>query len=184
MRIRQLFGPRSVVSPHHRRIQLRSDPVEIIVLVLRLASVALLTGTGWIHLHLWQIGYRHIPSIGPLFLAAAIGVLGVAASLLLRPSRLLGVAGLGLAVGILAGLVVSVNLGLFGFTESLRSPFAIESITLEVAGAATLASWVGLDLLQQIRGSRRRLHGQSAPHAADDRRIARFISHPQPNIQS
>lgn len=175
MTMRDLFGARSVVSPHHRRIESQRDPVEIVVLVLRLASVGLLTGVGWIHLHLWQIGYRHIPSIGPLFLAAAIGALVVAAALLLRPSRLLGVVGFGLAAGILGGLVVSVNVGLFGFTESIRAPFVIESIALEVAGAATLATWVGVDLLQQARDPLRRLHEQRAVCGAEQTGARAFI---------
>ena len=182
MTMRDLFGARSMVSLHHRRIESRGDPLEIVVLVLRLASVGLLTGLGWIHLHLWQIGYRHIPSIGPLFLAAAIGALVIAAALLLRPSRLLGVVGFGLAAGILGGLVVSVNVGLFGFTESLRAPFVIESIALEVAGAATLATWVGVDLFQQARDPRRRLHEQCSLHGAAHTGTRTFIRRRQANI--
>lgn len=82
--------------------------------------------------------------------------------------------GFGLAAGLLAGLVVSVNVGLFGFTESLRAPFVIESIALEVAGAASLATWVGLDLLQQTRDPRRRFHRQRPLIGAEDIGIASF----------
>jgi hypothetical protein len=98
MRVGDLFGARSVISPHHRSARSRSEPTEIVSLVLRLASVGLLTGVGWIHLHLWQIGYQYIPTIGPLFLAATTGALMLAAGLLVRPSRLIGAAGFGLVV--------------------------------------------------------------------------------------
>jgi hypothetical protein len=41
-------------------------------LLLRLGCVALLAWIGYIHLHLWQEGYRHIPTNGPLFLLDAV----------------------------------------------------------------------------------------------------------------
>jgi hypothetical protein len=68
-----------VVSPRHRKVHLRSDWVEILALVLRLVGVGLLSAVGWIHLHLWQAGYRHIPTIGPLFLAAGVSAFVVGA---------------------------------------------------------------------------------------------------------
>jgi hypothetical protein len=113
-----------VVSPHHRRTNLRGDRVEVVGLLLRLVAVGLLGAVGWVHLHLWQEGYRHIPTIGPLFLAAAVSALVVGVGLLGRPSRLLGLLGIGTVIGIVAGLIVSVNVGLFGFTESLTAPTA------------------------------------------------------------
>lgn len=147
------------------------------LLTLQIASVGLLTGVGWIHLHLWEIGYKHIPTIGPLFIAAAVSAFAVAVALLLRSSRLLALSALGLSVGIVAGLVVSVNFGLFGFTESLRAPFAIESVVLELASAVCLATWVGLDYAQQCRYTRRLLELGSAPRLGSDRdRLRRFGS--------
>ena len=143
------------VSPRHRRADLRGDRVEVLALLLRLVAVGLLGAVGWVHLHLWQEGYRHIPTIGPLFLAAAVSALVVGVGLLGWPSRLLGLLGFGTVIGILAGLIVSVNVGLFGFTESLTAPFAVESIALETAGAVTLAAWIAVDLLVESRHSER-----------------------------
>jgi len=40
MKVRDLFGRRSVASARHRKVQSLGDPVEIAVLVLRLASGA------------------------------------------------------------------------------------------------------------------------------------------------
>jgi hypothetical protein len=108
-----------VLSPRHRKARLRHNPWAILALFLRLVAVGLLSWDGWAHLHLWQDVYHQIPTIGPLFLAGAVSTLVVAAGLLLRPSRLLGIAGVGVEIGILVGLIVSVNFGLFGFKESL-----------------------------------------------------------------
>jgi hypothetical protein len=122
-----------------------------VALLLRLAAIALLGAVAWIHLHLWQSGYRHIPTIGPLFLAAVVATAGVAAVLLARPSRVLGLLALAVDAGILASLIGSVNLGLFGFTESLNAPFVAESITIETLAALTLALWITIDRMAQNR---------------------------------
>jgi hypothetical protein len=142
-----------VASPRHRKVHLHRDPSEVLALFLRLVAVGLLSWDGWAHLHLWQDGYRNIPTIGPLFLVGAVSALTVAAGLLLRPSRLLGLAGAGVEIGILAGLVVSVNFGLFGFKESLSAPFAVESIVVEIAAALTLVGWVMVDLMKDTHSA-------------------------------
>jgi hypothetical protein len=142
-------GGGRVVSPRHRRTHLRRDRVEILALMLRLAAVSLLGTVGWIHLHLWQEGYRHIPNIGPLFLAGAVSVAVVGAGLLARPSRLIAIMGFGVVVSILAGLIVSINVGLFGFKESLSAPFAVESAILEIAAALTLSAWIVAEVLSE-----------------------------------
>jgi hypothetical protein len=98
-------------------------------------------------------GYRGIPTIGPLFLAAAIGGFVLSAALLVWPSRLFGLFALGLAAGTLAGLVVSVNVGLFGFTDSLSAPYATESAVIEVAAALALMCWMMIDLMAEFTGT-------------------------------
>ncbi len=121
MKLLDISMIKRVASPRHRKVHLRHDPWEVSALFVRLVAVGLLSWDGWAHLHLWQDGYRHIPTIGPLFLVGAVSAMAVAAGLLLRPSRLLGLAGAGVEIGILAGLIVSVNFGLFGFKESLSA---------------------------------------------------------------
>jgi hypothetical protein len=123
----------------------------VVALSLRLAAIALLSAVAWIHLHLWQSGYRHIPTIGPLFLAAVLAAAGVAAILLARPSRMLGMLALALDAGILAALIGSINVGLFGFTESLNAPFAVESIVIETLAGLALALWITVDRMAQNR---------------------------------
>jgi hypothetical protein len=161
MNLRAVSSAGRVASPRHRRTRLLGDTGEILVLSLRLAAVGLLSTVGWIHLHLWQQGYRHIPTIGPLFLIGAVSALIIGTVLLARPSRLIGLLGFGLNAGILAGLILSVNIGLFGFRESLSVPFAVESVVLEIAAAVTLAAWIAADLIEESR------HIERAARVAD-----------------
>jgi hypothetical protein len=166
MRRFDVSGAWRVASPRHRRVDLRRDRVEIPLLFLRLVSVGLLSALGWVHLHLWQVGYRHIPTIGPLFLVAAVGTVIVAVVMLVWPSRFVGLLGLGTVMGILTGLIVSINVGLFGFTESSSAPFAVESIVLELAAAVTLAGWVAADLVIESRQTERAHRSASQLSAA------------------
>lgn len=128
----------------------RLEPLERLGLSLRVTSMALLTGVASIHLHLWQVGYRHIPTIGPLFLVAAMSCFALAVGLLVWPSRLLGVLALGADLSILASLVASINIGLFGFHETLSAPFVVESIAVESIAAAALIAWVAIDYAAEI----------------------------------
>jgi hypothetical protein len=146
-----LSGARRVASPRHRRVRYGTDGTEYLLLLLRLASVGLLIALAWVHFHLWEVGYRHIPTIGPLFLITAISGSAVALGLFVRPSRLVAVLGLGSVLGVMAGLIVSVNVGLFGFSESFSAPYVIESVALEVAAVITLSSWVVMDFFLDSR---------------------------------
>jgi hypothetical protein len=136
-------GP--AMSTRHQKVQFRRDWLGIGSRILRLVAVGLLAWLGWLHLNLWLSGYRHIPGIGPSFLVAALGAMALALAMAVRPSRLFGLMGFVLVIGILGGVILSVNVGLFGFTESLRAPFVVESIVLEIAASVTLAMWVTLD---------------------------------------
>jgi hypothetical protein len=110
-------------------------------LVLRLLCAGLLIWVAAIHLHLWTEGYRDIPTVGPLFLADAVGGFALAAVLLVWPRPLVGLLGTGFMISTLGGLVVSLNFGLFGFRESLGASFVIETIILESVGALALLVW-------------------------------------------
>jgi hypothetical protein len=127
----------------------RLGPFDVVALALRLAAIALLCTVAWIHLHLWQSGYRHIPTIGPLFLAAVLAAAGVAVLLLARPSRTLAILALAVDAGILAALIGSINTGLFGFTESLDAPFVVESMVIETMAALAVALWITVDRMAQ-----------------------------------
>ncbi|HVA44078.1 MAG TPA: hypothetical protein VNF50_11400 [Acidimicrobiales bacterium] len=109
-----------------------------VTIALRLAAAAALGASAAIHIHLWDAGYRHIPTIGPLFLLQAIvGALLALAVLAVPPpwSALAGLAGAGFLFSTVAGLILSVEVGLFGFKDSFSAPYAKASLAVEVFGA-------------------------------------------------
>jgi len=126
-----------------RRDETRSQhgPSFLAALVLRLMCAGLLIWAAAIHLHLWTEGYRDIPTVGPLFLADAVGGFMLAAVLLVWPRPLAGLLGAGFMISTLGGLIVSLKFGLFGFRESLRASFVTETIVFEFVGAVALLAW-------------------------------------------
>ncbi len=107
-------------------------------LILRLAGAALLVATGAIHLDLYLTGYRDIPTIRWLFLLQIIAAFALAAAVLAIRSPLVAAAGAGFAASTLAGYLLSLWIGLFGFTE-VRTTAGIVAGVIEVAAFAALA---------------------------------------------
>jgi predicted lipoprotein with Yx(FWY)xxD motif len=107
-------------------------------LILRVAGAGLLAAAGAIHLDLYLTGYRTIPTIGWLFLLQVIAAFGLAVAVLLTGSRLAAAAGAGFALATLAGYLLSIWVGLFGFTE-VRTTAGIVAGIIEVAAFAVLA---------------------------------------------
>jgi predicted lipoprotein with Yx(FWY)xxD motif len=113
--------------------------------LLRVAGAGLLIATGAIHLDLYLTGYRSIPAIGWLFLLQVIAAFGLALAVLVIPSRLAvasrlaAAAGAGFALATLGGYLLSVWIGLFGFTE-VRTTAGIAAGAVEVAAFAVLAA--------------------------------------------
>ena len=107
-------------------------------LILRVAGAGLLAATGAIHLDLYLTGYRTVPTIGWLFLLQVIAAFALAVAVLLSGSRLAAVAGAGFALATLAGYLLSIWVGLFGFTE-VRTTAGIVAGIIEVAAFAVLA---------------------------------------------
>ena len=103
-----------------------------------LAGAALAVASGAIHLHLWADGYRTIPTIGPLFLFQ--GIAGVVLAVVLAASRrlLAALATAGFMVATIGGFLLSVYVGLFGFTDTLAAPWAGVSLVVESVGAVVL----------------------------------------------
>ncbi len=107
-------------------------------LILRLAGAALLVATGAIHLDLYLTGYRQIPTIGWLFLLQVISAFALAAAVLVIRGPLAAAAGAGFAAATLAGYLLSIWVGLFGFTE-VRTTAGIAAGLIEIAAFAVLA---------------------------------------------
>jgi hypothetical protein len=106
-------------------------------------GAALVATTGAIHLHLWASGYRTIPTIGPLFLFQGIAGVVIAVALVAWRRLVVVVAAAGFMIATIGGLLLSVYVGLFGFTDTLSAPFAGLSLAVESAGAVVLAVAAG-----------------------------------------
>ena len=98
LRLRRLASPCRPTAP-------RRGGRWAAALLLRLGCVALLAWIGYIHLHLWQEGYRHIPTNGPLFLLDAVAGFVLAAVLLTWPRPLAGLLAAGYTASTLGALI-------------------------------------------------------------------------------
>lgn len=112
-------------------------------LALRFTGAGLLAAAGAIHLDLYLTGYRTIPTIGWLFLLQVIAAFALAAVIAASGSRMAEAAGAVFAVATLGGYLLSVWVGLFGFTE-VRTTAGIAAGVIEVAAFGVLA-WACAD---------------------------------------
>ncbi len=103
-----------------------------------LGGAALVAAAALIHLYLWADGYRHVATIGPLFLVQGITGLLVAVGLVAWPRVVIAGLGAAFLVATIAGLVISASVGLFGFMDTLDAPWAGTSLVVESAGAVLL----------------------------------------------
>jgi predicted lipoprotein with Yx(FWY)xxD motif len=103
-----------------------------------IVGAALLVASGAIHLDLYLTGYRTIPTIGPLFLLQVIAAFVLAAAILITGNWVAEAAGALFAVSVLGGYLLSLWVGLFGFTE-VRTAAGIWAGIIDVAAFATLA---------------------------------------------
>jgi predicted lipoprotein with Yx(FWY)xxD motif len=117
-------------------------------LALRLGGGGLLVATGAIHLDLYLTGYRSIPTIGWLFLLQIIAAFGLGAVVLASGEWLAAAAGAVFALATLGGYLLTLWIGLFGFTE-VRTTAGIVAGVIEIAAFAALA---GLAALSFERG--------------------------------
>jgi len=110
-----------------------------------IAGAALLTASGAIHLDLYLTGYRSIPTIGWLFLLQIIAAYALAIAIPVTRSWLAAAAGAGFAISTLGGYLLSLKVGLFGFTE-VRTTAGIVAAIIDVAAFAALATAVVIAL--------------------------------------
>jgi hypothetical protein len=133
LRLRRLASPRRPEAPDRGG--------RLALTLLRLGGVALLTWIGYIHLHLWQEGYRHLPTNGPLFLVDALAGFVLAAVFLTWPRPLAGLLAAGYTASTLGALVISLSVGLFGFKESISASYVTETLTIESITTLALIIW-------------------------------------------
>lgn len=113
------------------------------VIVLVLVQAGLLITSGFIHLHLEQTAYRHVKTIGPLFIVQFITCLTVAAALLITRHILVALASAVLLAGTIIGFILVRTVGLFGFKLPYSTTLANQVLAVEIAGVVVglLAAW-------------------------------------------
>jgi predicted lipoprotein with Yx(FWY)xxD motif len=114
------------------------------------AGAVLLIASGAIHLDLYLTGYSSIPTIGWLFLLQVISAFALAIVIPVTGLRLAYAAGAAFAIGTLGGYLLSLKIGLFGFTE-VRTTAGIVAAIIDVAAFAVLAAGAvaGLELARR-----------------------------------
>jgi hypothetical protein len=144
-----------------RPAALESRTARWAVLALAAIGGAFLVWSAVIHLELWGDGYNSISVIGPLFLAQGIVciILGVA----IVAFRWLALLAAGAVAGVATavGLLLSVYVGLFGYTESLSVPYATLSLAVEFTAAFAALVAVGLLALGRTRPRAGRAEAQT-----------------------
>lgn len=124
------------------------------VLVLAATGAGFLVWSAVIHLELWSDGYKDISVIGPLFLVQGIACIVLALAVVAFRWLVLLVAGAVAGVATAVGLLLSVNVGLFGYTESLAVPYATLSLAVEFTAAFVfLAAAVLLVLATPVKAT-------------------------------
>lgn len=123
--------------------------VFITALVLRLASAGLLAWIGYIHWVLWQappggMGYKFIPTYGPLFLVNVIAAALLAIALLVWPRPLAGLLSAGFAAVTILALVISLTIGPFGFKESITAHYVVLALVWESIAVVVVLAWTAL----------------------------------------
>ncbi|MHB8220878.1 MAG: hypothetical protein ACYDHU_11260 [Acidimicrobiales bacterium] len=115
----------------------RGSPLAVNLVLWLGAALVLVTAA--VHLHLWSTGYRHIATIGPLFLLQ--GIAGIVVAVVLASTRRMWsvVVAAGFLAATVAGFLVSVNVGLFGFQDTWVAPTAKTAFAVEVTGFVVLA---------------------------------------------
>jgi hypothetical protein len=146
---------------------MRAPAIAVATWTRYLGAIALL-GVGLEHLEQYSVDYySEIPTIGTLFVlnfaSAALVAFGLVAPVQRLRGRagrwaapLLSIAGIGVAAGSLAGLLVSESSGLFGFMEVGYRSAIVLSIGLEVATIVLLSVHVAATRRPRARAGPRK----------------------------
>lgn len=103
------------------------------------AGAVLVAWSGALHLQLWSQGYNAIPTVGPLFLAQAITAFALALALVVWCRPIVLLASLALMLGTIAGFLLAITVGVFGFIDSFEAPDAVSALAVEAAAVLVVA---------------------------------------------
>ena len=110
------------------------------------AAAVLMVVSGYIHLHLWDVAYRNIATIGPLFVAQGVAafILAIGTAVIRRVWTAL--IGAGTMIATVAGFLISVNYGLFGFQDSFTASYGVDAFVVEIASAVLFLTAVAFSI--------------------------------------
>jgi len=114
--------------------------------LLYAGDAGLLVTSGLIHLHLWDIAYRHVKTLDVLFLVQVVFCLLAALTLLLTRRLLVTVGALALMAGTIVGFLLARSVGIFGFKLTFSSGLAYTVLVVEGAAVVLLALTAWLQL--------------------------------------
>jgi hypothetical protein len=103
------------------------------------AAAILMILSALIHIHLWDIAYRHVATLGPLFLVQAIAALVLAVALVGTRVAAVALACIVLMLGTVVGFILADTVGIFGFTLPAVTGWAYEALITELASSVVLA---------------------------------------------
>src|ERR1700677_3471109 len=107
--------------------------------LLYLCDAALLVTSGLIHLHLWDIAYRHVKTLDVLFLVQVVLCLLAALTLLVTRHVLVVLGAAALMAGPIVGFLLARSVGIFGFRLTFSSGLAYTVLVVEAAAVVMLA---------------------------------------------
>jgi hypothetical protein len=131
----------------------RGRLVGMSILALLVIGAAMVATSAIIHLYLWgkDDGYRHVPTIGPMFLAQGIVGCLLAVATIIKRGFIVALAGAVYMAGSIAALYKSIHGGLFDFDETSDAPYVQMSFVVEFIG---LAAFVVAIVLLLSNGSK------------------------------
>jgi hypothetical protein len=117
---------------------------QLPVLALCIIDAALLVTSGLIHLHFWNIAYRHVPTLGPLFLVQVVATLLTAVALVATRRLIVVAVAFLLMGGTIVGFILVRTVGLFNFKLGFTSGLAATVLVVEAVAMVMTAitGWV------------------------------------------
>jgi hypothetical protein len=102
------------------------------------AAVLMVTSAA-IHIHLWQIAYRHVATLGPLFLVQAVAALVGAVVLAVLRWAVVAIGCIALMLGTVVGFLLADTVGIFGFKLPYVTGLADTVLVIEIVAVVALA---------------------------------------------
>jgi hypothetical protein len=109
------------------------------MLLLFACDAGLMVASGLIHLHLWDIAYRHVRTLDVLFLVQVIAALLLAVAPVVTRQLLAVTASFVLMAGTIVGIILARTVGIFGFKLGFSSGLANTVLDIEIAAVVLLA---------------------------------------------